>query len=42
MMDFPAMARARRGITKSGLAPGGAALEGFRPGVDVEVSFSAP
>jgi len=32
MMDFPAMARARRGITKSGLAPSGAALEGFRPG----------
>jgi len=39
MMDFSAMARARRGITKSGLAPSGAALEGFRPGVDVEVSF---
>ena len=31
-MDFPAMARARRGITKSGLAPSDAALEGFRAG----------
>jgi len=29
-MDFPAMARARRGITKGGLAPMEAALEGFQ------------
>lgn len=39
MMDLPAMARARRGITKSGPTPSDTALEGLRAGVDVEVSF---
>jgi len=39
IMDFPAMARARRGITKGGLAPSEAALEGFQARVDVGVGF---